>query len=96
VVNKSNIRDVISAAKEIFCNGIYIPSDYHPCGWDFISFEDIDKDEEGNYDVGYIFKIYDISGGNYDIHDYTDCTLQEILEKTDGKFSFERSGIDWD
>lgn len=80
--------EIVSAANEVFCHGIYIPSEEgHPCGWDFISFDYIDGYEEI---LEYKFDITDISDGIYDVHEYENKTLKEILEATDCKFEFER------
>jgi hypothetical protein len=89
------MNEIIKCAKKVFCNGIYVPSNYHPCGWDFISFDNIDELSQGKYDANYIFNNYDICQGVYDEHEYEDCTLRDILEQTNGKMAFELSTIDW-
>ncbi|WP_024622482.1 hypothetical protein [Metaclostridioides mangenotii] len=78
-----------------FADGIYIPCDYHPCGWDFISFENIvlDKEDEfyeDNNPLTYIIMAEDISKGVYDdYHPYVGLTLKRLLEKIDYKFEIE-------
>ena len=61
----------------------------HPCGWDFISFENIEdtdcmsKAEAKDYDwsvYNYTFDSNDISNGVYDRHPFENYTLKEILE----------------
>lgn len=90
------LLDIIRAAKECFCDGIYIPvKDQHPCGWDFISFHYIDVNDSDDEQLGYLFTLEDISGGIYDCHDYEDCTLDEILDKTKCKYAFEIESINW-
>lgn len=90
-MNENQLIEIMECAKDIFCNGIYVPCDVHPCGWDFISFENI---EDNN--IEYVFENEDISDGIYDgSHDYDGLNLEEVLEKTKGKFQFERSSIDF-
>lgn len=85
------IIEIYKAAKEVFCNGIYVPvKDWHLCGWDFISFEYCD---DGILD--WIFEDGDISNGIYSFHPYENMTLKQILNETNGKFAFEIGMIDW-
>jgi hypothetical protein len=87
------ILEVFKIAKEVFCNGIYVPvKDWHPCGWDFISFEDIDLVDGDIFN--YIFEHPDISNGIYDYHPYENMTLRGILTETKCRFTFEISGTD--
>lgn len=90
-MSNEDILQIINAAKEFFCNGIYVPCEFHPCGWDYINFENVD---ELNYEE-YTFEDEDISNSVYCNHPYCDLTLKDILEETNGKYAFELSGIDW-
>lgn len=84
------LLEIIRVAKEVFCGGIYVPCDMHPCGWDFIDFNMIELDDEEEDPLEYQFELCDISSVIYDEHPYEDMTLREILEETDMKFEFER------
>lgn len=82
----------------LFGGGIYINYNYtesvkdyyiHPCGWDFLSFEGIDiddersKEEAQDYDCSvfnYIFETEDFSNGIYEKHPFDGYTLKEILK----------------
>lgn len=93
-----NIILIVTASMESFGQGIYVPCDYHICGYDFIDFECIELDEEDEdfYEeyspLNYKFEGSDISNGIYDsCHPYEGLTLKEILQKTNLKFEFERN-----
>ena len=86
------IIDIVKCAKEIFCNGLYVPSTAHPCGWDFISFESIDLEDDV---LEYTIESSDICDGAYSWHDYEGLTIKELLEKTKGKYAFEIGSMDW-
>ena len=89
------VLQIYNSAIKYFCNGLYVKSDKHPCGWDYISFEDIDQDDE-EYDVfNYIFSLADINDYIYDDHDFDGKTLKEILESIGDNWAFEISGINW-
>jgi hypothetical protein len=92
-LNNDTIVQIVKCAKEIFGDGIYIPSDMHQCGWDFITFECISKSKDDI--LSYQFDNWDINDGNYDEHPYIGKTLKEILEITNTKFAFELNQIDW-
>ena len=82
----------------LFAGGIYINYDHtksveschiHPCGWDFLSFENIEIDDEKSieeaqdYDYSvfnYVFETEDISNGIYEKHPLEGYTLKEILK----------------
>lgn len=91
-IDRQYIEDIFRGAKEVFCNGIYVKSGYHPCGWDFISLEDIDSTTDAFEEpVG----LYAISGGNYDSHDFEDMTLEDIISSVGiHGWCFEVSGVD--
>lgn len=91
-MDNNDILDIVACAKEVFCDGIYVPSDMHPCGWDFISFENIEMEDDI---LDYKFSDSDVSNGNYAFCDFDECTLEEILEKTNGKYAFEIGQINW-
>jgi len=87
----NELMEIIKCAKEIFCQGIYVPCNEHPCGWDFISFEYLDIEDI----LTYQFEGYDISNGIYDSHPFIGLTLEEILKETNERFAFEIGQIDW-
>ena len=70
------LEEIYDAAMNVFCHGIYIKSNKHPCGWDFIDFECISEDESI---LKYKFDVNDISDGCYNEHIYEGLTLKEIL-----------------
>ena len=77
-----------------FAEGIYVPNDEpngHPCGWDFISFEYIDNENEA---LSYWFENSDISNG-YGSESFVGKTLLEILKMVHGQVAFEKDQIDW-
>lgn len=82
--------------KEVFCNGIYVKSDAHPCGWDFINFECSELETASDV-MDVKFDIGDISGGNYTYHDFEDKTLFEIITEVGmNGWCFEISGtVSW-
>jgi len=87
----NELMEIVKCAKEIFCQGVYVPCNEHPCGWDFISFEYLDVEDA----ITYQFEGYDISNGIYDEHPFVGMTLDEILTETNGKYVFEIGQIDW-
>ena len=89
------IQDIYDCAMDVFCQGIAVPSELHPCGWAWISFEDIDIDEEDNILI-HTFYCSEINGG-WGEDDLEGLTLKQILEKIEGRFLFEiNTTIDWD
>lgn len=85
------LKEIYTGAMEVFGGVIVVPSEYHPCGWDWIDFSNI---EDILVDC---FDICDISKGIYDDHAYADLTLKEILNKTKGKFLFEiNCNVNWE
>jgi hypothetical protein len=87
------VIQVVKCAKEIFCDGIYVPSKKHLCGWDFISFECIPNKKCCILEN--TFEIYYITNGCYEEHKFEDKTLKEILTMTNGVYAFEKESIDW-
>lgn len=85
-LTNENLIEIVKCGKEVFCNGIFISCNYHPCGWDFLSFENIEEYIEV---LDYKFDDEDISDGVYDYHPLNGKTLKEILIKTELKFEFE-------
>lgn len=79
--------EIVRVAKEVFGNFIFVPSDEHPCGWDTLSFDEIEEYDEI---LEYKFDHHDISNGCYSNHEYEGKTLREILVETKNKFEFER------
>lgn len=89
------ILDIFNCAKEVYGSGIAVPVyGGHPCGREWLGFENID--DEDNI-LTYEFQDADISNGCSN-GDYTDRTLKEILEITEGRFAFEvnTNNINWD
>lgn len=93
-INENYARDVFNAAKNVFGDGIYVESNVHPCGWDFVSFKDYKDYEE--IEDNYGFYLDDISNGIYNEHPFEDRTLLNILEEVemDG-WCFEKQQISW-
>lgn len=91
--DNKTISDIYNCANEVYGGGIAVPVDGggHPCGWEWLDFEDVDNILEHE------FEDYEISNGCSN-GDYTDRTLKEILKMTNGKFAFEVNvnTIDWD
>lgn len=91
------VEQVYSCAKEVYGSGIAVPiEDWHPCGWEWIDFSDIDESDV-DFDLKhYKFKCHNISNG-FGSDEYEELTLKEILLKTKGKFAFEVNvnTIDW-
>ncbi len=90
--DKKYIEDIYNGAKDYFCDGIYVKSNAHPCGWDFISFEYMDCSSDAfDLPIG----VEAISGGCYDFHDYEDMTLEDIITTVGiHGWCFEISGVD--
>lgn len=78
-------EEIWKCMKEVFCNGLYVISDQHPCGWDFIAFDNLEIQDP--------ISINDISYGNYDSHPLEGLNFVEMLEKVE-KFWFEKGHID--
>lgn len=86
------IKEIYDCAMNVLGHGIAVPSNNHPCGWDWIDFEYIDGDI-----LEYKFNPNQISNGNYEDSEYDWLTLKEILIKANGKFLFEiNCSIDWE
>jgi hypothetical protein len=93
-INKKYARNVFEVAKEVFGGGIIVKSDVHPCGWDFISFEDYDNYDMIEENCGFV--INDISNAIYDYHPFEGKTLLDILEEAGmNGWVFEESQINW-
>jgi hypothetical protein len=87
------VEDIFKAAREYFADGIYVKSDNHPCGWDFIDFQYCLECSSDVMDqpIG----ISEISGGNYGYHAFEDKTLFEIIKDVGmNGWCFEISGVD--
>lgn len=92
------LKEVYESSK-FFGEGIYVyyhktdikSYEIHPCGWDFISFENIDNDEKDYCVYNYMFGLEDITNGLYSCHPLEGLTLKEILEKIgEENWSFEK------
>jgi hypothetical protein len=88
------IVEIARCAKDVFSNGIYVPSDKHYCGWDFISFEDISTNSRISI-LTDTFDIFAITNGCYEEHEFEGKTLKEVLILTDGVYEFEKENIKW-
>lgn len=85
------ISQIYDAAVNIFCGGIYVRAAWHPCGWDFISFDNLESHEDiYNYHI----TLDDISNGVYDEHPYEEMTILEIIKEVGKDYCFEISGTD--
>ena len=85
------IQEIYECANNTFGHGIAVPSNSHPCGWDWIDFEGMD-----NVLTDKIF-LADINDGSYDYHEFDGLMLKEILAITEGKFLFEiNCNVDWE
>lgn len=92
--NDKTIVDIFNCAKEVYGYGIAVPVyDGHPCGWEWLGFENIDDKENI---LTYEFEDADISNG-CSSGDYIGRTLKGILEMTEGRFVFEvnTNNINW-
>lgn len=92
IIDEEYIRQVFVGAKEVFCDGIYVKSDTHPCGWDFISFENFECSADLSEQP---IELDAISGDCYHYHDYDGMTIEEVIKKVGaGGWCFELSGVD--
>lgn len=88
------LQNIFEVAKEVFCNGIYIATNNHECGWDFLSFEYLsDWTELKSTKIGYIG--YEVNDGKYYLSDERDKYLIDVLKENGWKFEFERGSIAW-
>lgn len=88
-----SIKEVYIAAKEVFGNGIAVPSNQHPCNWDWIDFSYVENEEEV---LSYQFDLSDISDGIYEESEFNGKTLREILIITEGRFLLEiNTFVNW-
>lgn len=82
ITKDEDIKRIYDCAMEVFCDGIAVPSDNHPCGWDWIDFKYVDDI------LTYKFDYSNISNGIGN-NDFEGKTLKEILKFTKGRFLFE-------
>lgn len=87
------LSELFESAKEYFCNGIYVLSDQHPCGWDFISFENFEAESD-------LWKEpildSDISNGCYILSNFENMTVQDVMNEVGPEgWCFEISGVDF-
>jgi hypothetical protein len=88
------LQQIFIGAREIFCGGIYIATCNHKCGWDFLSFEDLDTWEDlKNLKIGY--NGYELNDGHYNKPHEDGRFLIDVLDKNGWKFEFERGSIEW-
>lgn len=80
------------AFHNVYGEGIFIKSDMHPCGWDYVDltcfYDEYDMMEE-------TLVVNDFSGGRYDWHYYEGYTPFQMLKDLGENWRFERSQIDW-
>jgi len=94
VTDNEILKALFVGAREFFCNGIYIATFNHECGYDFLSFEYLNswtdlKDNVIGYDG------YELNDGKYYKADENDKYLIDVLKENGWKFEFERSSIQW-
>lgn len=91
--NDENIKDIYDCTMTMFSHGIAVPSNVHPCGWDWLDFDYVGGEE---YIANHRFARFEISNGICEYHEYENLTLQDILEITKGRFLFEiNTNVDW-
>lgn len=91
-IDREYIEDIYKGAKEVFCNGIYVKSGQHPCGWDFVGFDDLECSEDM---FSMQIECDAISGGCYHYSELEGLTVEEIVKKVGTKgWCFELSGVD--
>lgn len=84
------LKEIYDCAMTVFCHGIAVPDDCHPCRWSWIDFTEVDDI------LTYEFEQDDINN-NFGDSDYVGSTLKKILIKTEGKFLFEiNTYVDWE
>ena len=90
-----NIKDLKlfwDAFHNCYGEGIYIKSNMHPCGWDYVDltcfYDECDMIEE-------TLTITDFSGGVYDWHTYEGWTPFSMLKDLEENWCFEKNQIDW-
>lgn len=92
-INEEYAMEVYKCAHQFFGDGIYVKSDNHPCGWDFISFEMfevpsdmLDEPLDNNA----------INDGNYDYSDFENKAMLDVLKMVGMQgWCFERSGVEF-
>ena len=88
------LREMFIGATEYFCNGIYIATSNHSCGWDFLQFDGLESWEDlKNLKIGH--DEYVLNHGNYIQADEDDKFLIDVLNKNGWKFEFEEGSIGW-
>jgi hypothetical protein len=95
-INQEYVWNLVDAAKKVFCNGVYVKCKEHPCGWDFINFEDCELEVEDDA-MEQPIDISAISNGIYNYHPFDGLTLYEIIKEVGMKgWCFEISGtLNW-
>ena len=90
-MTKEKLQEIYNAATDTFYNGLYIKSDIHKCGWDFLSFDKF----KCLSDIFNEQLVAEDFNENYYFHEYEDLTLGEILDIVgDDGWCFEISGTD--
>ena len=92
IKTEEDFKKFYKAFREVYGEGIYIKSNMHPCGWDWV-------DLSGFYDVYDMMEepltIDDFSNGNYDWHTYEGWSPFQMLKDLEENWAFEIEDIDW-
>ena len=92
VNNEQWLQVLLQTAREFYSNGVYVKSFQRPCGWVFISFENLpsakDMDEQALQpkDFEPFAMIYD---------EYYGLTVRSIIDAVGDDWCFEKERIDW-
>lgn len=86
----ADAHKVFQVARDVFSDGIWVKADVHPCGYDWLSFRELEEEDIDTYK----FEIGDFSGNIYNYewsYPLEDKTLQEILDELgDDGYCYER------
>ncbi len=83
-----NATEVVTAAKKVFSDGIYVESNKHPCGWDYICFEHCDIEDAEYFEVDCEM----INDFVYETHELDGKTIKWVINNK--KWAFELSQLD--
>ena len=83
-------KELIDIVDKAYKEGIFIPCNIHPCGWDFVSFVNLKNNLKKEEDIlNYCFESKDISGGIYISHPFIGLTLNQVLSFANNEFKYE-------
>jgi len=98
-INEEYIKEIYECAMKYFGEGIYVKQEEgHPCRWDFISFKQIDNEDDEYDDCNldnYTFEHSDISDccGS---EEFVGRTLDAVIRLVGMKgWCFELNGVDY-